>query len=136
MRCHPWRRWEQNNESLEASVVLLSILEAYQLCLVGFQLQTIVNRHSQSLKWYQVVNAHGGTGRHIPVDLYIEHLNQMLKDSDADMGENLSDSAAVQCSKSLKDDTDIVHRFGTNTNILLNYHRILLLFRQCICCHN
>lgn len=64
---------------------------------------------TNDLKWYQVVNAHGGTGRHIPVDLYIEHLYQMLKDSDADMGENLSDSAVVQCSKSLKDDTEIWH---------------------------
>ena len=48
-----------------------------------------------SLKWYQVVNVHGGTGRHIPVDLHIEHLHQMLKDPDADIGENLSDSAQI-----------------------------------------
>ena len=90
--------------------------------LEAFQLQTMVNatatpRVAHQLKWSQISNVHGGTGCNIPVDLHNEHLNRMLKDSVGDMGANLSGSAVVQRSKSLKGVMDIVHTFDLNTDI-------------------
>ena len=90
--------------------------------LEAFQLQTMVNatatpRVAHQLKWSRIVNVHGGTGRNIPVDLHNEHLNRMLKDSVGDMGANLSESAVVQRSKSLKGVMDIIHTFDLNTDI-------------------
>ena len=54
--------------------------------LEAFQFHMMVNstatpRVADQLKWSQVVNVHGGTGRNIQVDLHNEHLNRMLKDS-------------------------------------------------------
>ena len=90
--------------------------------LEAFQLQAMVNatttpREAHQLKWSRVVNVHGGTGRNMPVDLHNEHLNRTLKDSVGEMGANLSESAIVQRSKSLKGVMDVVQTFDVNTNL-------------------
>ena len=63
-------------------------LEAFQFHLMVNSIAT--PRVADQLKWSQVVNLHGRTGRNIQVDLHNEHLNQRLKEK------NLLESAVVQ----------------------------------------
>ena len=55
----------------------------------------------EELLWCRVVNTHGGAGRNIPSDLFMEHLNRTLKDYLAGLGANISDATILQTGKSL-----------------------------------
>lgn len=58
-------------------------------------------RVASQLTWSRVVNARGGRGRNIPVDLRMEHLNRAVKDYIGNLGANVTESTILQCGKSL-----------------------------------
>ena len=58
-------------------------------------------RLQQQLLWSRLVNSKGGSGKNIPVNLYMEHLNRLLTDIIIGLGANISESSIVNASKSL-----------------------------------
>ncbi len=58
-------------------------------------------RLQKQILWSRVVNSKGGTGKNIPVDLHLEHLNRLLKDIIIGLGANISESSIVSASRSL-----------------------------------
>ena len=65
----------------------------------------------KELVWCRTVNPRGGAGNNIPADLYLEHLNRILKDCLHIVGPNISIQSIVQASKSLKKLLDIGSHF-------------------------
>ena len=55
-------------------------------------------RLQQQFLWSRVVNSKGGSGKNIPVDLYMEHLNHLLKGIIIGLGANISESSIVNAS--------------------------------------
>ena len=71
--------------------------------LEAFNLQAAINatqhefpRLAQDLIQSRFINTHGGAGRNIPTDLFMEHLNRTLKDYMKGLGANISEKAIVQ----------------------------------------
>lgn len=58
-------------------------------------------RLQKQILWSRVVNSKGGSGRNIPIDLHMEHLNRLLKDVIIGLGANISESSIVSASRSL-----------------------------------
>ena len=74
--------------------------------LAAIQLQAYVQamltpRLAHSLIWNRTVNNHGGPGRNIPMDLSLEHLNNLVKGLLKHLSPNLTESAASGCSKAV-----------------------------------
>lgn len=79
----------------------------YKYALEAFNLLAQVNvlasaRMRNQLTWSRVVNARGGVGRNIPVDLHNEHLNRKLKDVISGVGANVTEKLIVEVSKSIQ----------------------------------
>lgn len=70
--------------------------------------------HKQQLLWSRFVNMHGRTGKNIPADLHMEHLNRVVKDCLKGLGANQTDKAILRVSRAL----------GTIVPILDNYDHI------------
>ena len=78
---------QRTNYSCEAFVLLA-------------QLKYILSpRLSQQLTWTRFVNTRGGAGHNIPCDLYIEHLNRVLKDGIKGLGANKTEKAITRLGK-------------------------------------
>ena len=56
-------------------------------------------RLSQQLTWSRFINTRGGKGHNIPCDLYMEHLNRVLKDGIKGLGANKSERAITRLGK-------------------------------------
>jgi serine palmitoyltransferase len=74
--------------------------------LAALQLQAFVQamlspRLAHWLIWNRTVNNKGGIGKNIPMDLRLEHMNNLLKGLLKHLGPNLTESAANRCSKSI-----------------------------------
>ncbi|SMN01873.1 hypothetical protein SPONL_183 [uncultured Candidatus Thioglobus sp.] len=72
---------------------------------------TANSRTAQELLQARFINVHGGPGRNIPTDLFMEHLNRTLKDHFHGLGANISENTIVQIAKSLKALIDITNNF-------------------------
>ena len=71
----------------------------------------------EELLWCRVVNTHGGVGRNIPSDLFMEHLNRTLKDYLKGLGANISDNTILQTGKSLRGLMELITYFDTICDI-------------------
>jgi len=58
-------------------------------------------REVSDLKWNRTVNTSDRTGKNIPVDLYMEHLNRRLKIMIRKLGSNVSPETVLCVSKAL-----------------------------------
>ena len=58
-------------------------------------------RLAHSLTWNRSVNNSGGHGRNIPMDLRLEHLNNLVKGMLKHLVPNLTESASRRCSKAV-----------------------------------
>ena len=75
------------------------------------QLRFILSpRLSQQLTWSQFINTQGGKGHNIPCDLYMEHLNRVLKDGIRGLGANKTEKAITRLGKCI----DTVDKILTN----------------------
>lgn len=71
------------------------------LRLQAFTQAMLSPRLAHTLMWNRTVNNKGGVGKNIPMDLRLEHLNNLLKGLLKHLGPNLTESAASRCSKSI-----------------------------------
>ena len=78
---------------------------------------TSSTRLAAQIKWSRVVNTHGGKGKNIPVDLYMEHLNRCLKNYVIGLGANVSEKTIVDCGKSLNGMIGITSNFDCDSSI-------------------
>ena len=62
---------------------------------------------AHELIWCRFINARGVPGGNIPVDLFMEHLNRILKDYLMGLGANVSEATIVHTSKSLHNLMDV-----------------------------
>ena len=58
---------------------------------------TLTIQQAEKLKWNRSVNTRGGTGRNIPLDLALEHLNNSTKRDIKNLGANVTPEAARRC---------------------------------------
>ena len=61
---------------------------------------TLTPRKAEQLKWNRFVNATGKLGKNKPLDLHLEHLNNITKKLLKRLGANLTEKAASRCSQS------------------------------------
>lgn len=75
---------------------------AYSTLLLTLQLNiTLSPRMAHSLKWNRFWNGRGGSGKNIPLDLHLEHMNNYLKSFLKGLGPNLNENSANRISKSI-----------------------------------
>ena len=74
-------------------------------------------RLQQQLLWSRFVNSKGGSGKNIPIDLHMEHLNRMLKDVITGLGANISESSIMNASKSLNAIVSLSESFDAQLGI-------------------
>lgn len=91
-------------------------------CLEAFHLLASVNatatpRIAHEIIWCRFVNSRGGSGKNIPVDLFMEHLNRTVKDYLLGLGANISEKSIIQTSKSLRSLMDVTTQFDSVTGI-------------------
>ena len=72
---------------------------------------------AHELNWCRTVNPRGGAGNNIPADLFLEHLNRILKDYLNGIGPNISKNTIVQASKSLKCLLQVSNHFDQVCNV-------------------
>ena len=63
------------------------------------------------------MNVRGGSGRNMPLDLAMEHLNRTVKDYVASLGANVSESTILQCGSSLGGIMAVCDSFDKSTNV-------------------
>ena len=90
--------------------------------LEAFNLQAAINstlspRLAQDVLQSRFINTHGGPGRNIPTDLFMEHLNRTLKDYTKGLGANISEKSIVQTAKSLKNLLMITQNFDSTCKL-------------------
>ena len=59
-------------------------------------------RKAECLKWNRTVNNNGGAGSNISVDIRMEHLICLTKESLKHLGPNMTEAAAKRCSKAVR----------------------------------
>lgn len=74
--------------------------------LAALQLQACIQallspRESNCLMWNRTVSNRGGPGCNIPMDIRLEHLNNLTKEILKHLGVNLTENAAKHCSKAV-----------------------------------
>lgn len=57
------------------------------------------------------MNIHGRSGKNVPCDLHLEHLNKEAKQSIAGLGSNITEEAVLRIGKSIGHTVNIVKRF-------------------------
>ena len=71
---------------------------------VDIQLQLhhhLSQREAAQLVWSRFINTHGRTGKNIPCDLHLEHLNRCLKTSLRNLGSNINRGSIARAAKSV-----------------------------------
>lgn len=68
-------------------------------------------RMAMQLMWSRTVNIHGRSGKNVPCDLHLEHLNKEAKQSIAGLGSNITEEAVLRIGKSIGHTVNIVKRF-------------------------
>ena len=62
------------------------------------------NRDSHRFTWDRLANNKGGLGMNIPLDLAVEHSNNLLKQGINHLGVNLTENAVARISKARSSD--------------------------------
>lgn len=76
-------------------------------------------RQAEQLIWSRFANTHGVRGRNIPLDLHLEHLNRLCKNSIHGLGPNRKDEAIVRCGRALGTIHGVLNTFDVDNNIVL-----------------
>jgi serine palmitoyltransferase len=71
------------------------------------------------LVWNRCVNNKGGAGKNIPLDLRMEHIVRLLKDLLSNMGPNLTEKAALRCSRAVNPVEKILESIDAELDIRL-----------------
>ena len=74
-------------------------------------------RQAQQLVWSRFVNTKGTCGHNIPMDLHLEHLNRLVKNSIQSLGPNRKGEAVVRCGKALGTIHTVLENFDQDNNI-------------------
>ena len=105
-------------------------LKRRNYCIKAFRLlaQTVVlSPHKVAdIKWNRTINVHGKSGKNIPVDLHMEHLNRRLKKAIRSIGSNVHPMAIQRAAKSLGPISTVMDQFEQETDLVENkdYHTI------------
>lgn len=94
----------RKNYSIEAFIILAQ----YQYLLSP--------REKSQLLYSRFINTHGLPGRNISCDLYMEHLNRLLKDAIKALGANKTPKAIDRVSKCIAPLDELLERFDTIHN--------------------
>lgn len=65
------------------------------------QYVTLPPNLAEQLKWSHFINTHGQPGRNISCDLFMEHLNKVVKVAIEGLGANQTEKAIVRVGKSV-----------------------------------
>lgn len=76
-------------------------------------------RQAEQLIWSRFVNTHGTPGRNIPLDLHLEHLNRLCKNSIQSLGPNRKNEAIVRCGRVLGTLHNVLNSFDEDNSIVL-----------------
>lgn len=105
--------------------IALLIYRAYghtKYALASFLLQastkaTLTARNAHCLVWNRTVNNKGGLGRNIPLDLRLEHINNLTKGMLKHLGVNITENAARRCSKSVARIESLLDEVDNDLNV-------------------
>ncbi len=67
----------------------------------------------EQLLWGRCINVHGNQGKNIPSDLYMEHLNRVVKDCIKSLGSNQTGRTIVKVSRALGNLVTILNKFDS-----------------------
>ena len=74
-------------------------------------------RHAAQLLWSRGVNLHGRRGKNIPMDLHLEHLNRVVKESIKGLGSNKTEKAITRVGKALGTIYPVLNRFDSDNKV-------------------
>ncbi len=74
-------------------------------------------RQSRQLMWERFVDVKGLPGHNIPYDLYMEHLNRVLKDAVSCLGANKTTTSIVRTAKAIGVLDKLLHSFDEDNSI-------------------
>jgi len=78
---------------------------------------TLSPRLSSQLKWNRFVNTHGRTGRNIPVDLEMEHLNKIAKSGLRYLGSNKSEESIKRVGRAIGTVAPLLESFDSENHV-------------------
>lgn len=78
---------------------------------------TLSPRHAQQLIWSRCVNVHGFTGRNIPADLHMEHLNRLAKEAIRGLGPNKTETAIGRVGQALGTIAPVLDQFDSECGV-------------------
>ena len=74
-------------------------------------------RQRAQLIWGRFINTHGLPGNNIPCDLFMEHLNRVVKDAVNGLGANKTPKALVRVGKVVGTLDEVLRKFDENNNV-------------------
>ena len=74
-------------------------------------------RLTQQLTWSRFINTRGGKGHNIPCDLYMEHLNRVLKDGIIGLSANKSERAITRLGKCINMFDEVLMNYDDSLQI-------------------
>ena len=74
-------------------------------------------QYAEQMLWGHFINSEGGPGHNISADLYLEHLNKLLKDTICHLGANKTPQAIIRAGKALGALEYILHEFDKSTGV-------------------
>ena len=86
----------------------------YGIEALNLQLQvnyTLSPQQAAQLKWSRCINTTNQVGKNIPMDLHLEHPNQLLKGTMRNVGANLTDNSVMMATQCVKIVDSICSRF-------------------------
>ena len=90
--------------------------------LAAFQMQANIRalfspREAHQLIWNRTVNNNGGKGKNISLDLKLEQINNFTKELLKNLGPNITEAAANQSSKAVRNVGEILQSFDESLSI-------------------
>lgn len=96
---HVYRCWRLMLPHFKSSRRTKYSLEALRL---QFQAKACLSPQlTHQVLWDRFVNSRGGAGNNIPMDLYSEHINKLIKGIITNMGSNLTEQALQRAARSV-----------------------------------
>ena len=92
---------------------------AVEALFLQFQQQALLTpRQAYRQRWNRSVNNRGGRGKNVPLDLEVEHGNNLLKEALRKMGPNLTHSAVTRSARMLYMARETVDKLAQECNIM------------------
>ena len=82
---------------------------------------TLSERESEQLCWNRFVNTSGKRGKNIPLDLHLEHVNNVTKTCIKRLGSNLTSATATKSSQAVGMSSKIVQSFEKSAAVKESY---------------